>query len=1090
MGQFLKKKAPDRSLKKKKHLRLVPPPQKEGRVKLKDTFWKSTLFNEIYLDQDIYQKEPARWDIDGNVDFEDCHNGLLNLFLNWKESQIEGWTEADTINHWIIPVLRALGWKDENGKSTDPYAEGTSFTVKNGDYSQTYIPDILISDTTELMGLYANRRLSGEKRLEKAKGKLLIPLEAKYWNRINKQHAGKLNKKEEKAKSNKPDAANSLGPNKQTLKYMEVLGLEWGILSDGATWRLFNQELSSESEGRYLEFNLYNLYKRSQRVHESEKDADIFREATKFFYNFFSKKALFPKDKKSELVRKALSESKSYADKVEDDLKDRFVSAINIVCNGLNRAAKSNGEKPDLITIRTVAEAHLFNILFIKSCEVRNILPLKADSYREISLSSMMDALHAFDPDDYEKSPTEMRKILDEAYHWFSFKEKGYELFDSLINLTKMIHSGSNGKGKGFYIEGFRESVFSKKDWKFATQSKLTNIEMVKALFELGFAKATKGSGRSYQEIPYKFFTPRQLGSIYESFLEYRIEKADVDRAYVKKEWKEANLKSEKVKKLKVPKVKKGDLFFTPDNKERKATGSYYTPQYIVDYIVKETIGPLCEGKSSKEILKLKVCDPAMGSGHFLNGALKLLTEKYIEALDQEVMDDITLTPEEAKRIVLDKCIFGVDINDRAVKLSKMSLWLESAHPGKKLERLKDQLVDGDSLAADNAWDSEFDAHWKGKFDAVIGNPPYIRREKFSTPKKVLEEEYKCFHPHADLYVYFIERIDFLLKRSGRGSYIVANKWMRTDYGRYLRNFLLDTGLHRIIDFRDLPVFKDVTTYPCIIFCTPSKSQDQTVDLFDVTTLEQFKNSQSEKKFIKHQVSKDDLSLDFWPIAPTEIYKVYKKIVANGVKFGKKYGKVTHSGVKTGLNPAFVLNREKANELIRQSNSSKEILRPFLEGKDVRKYERPNQNKFLIKFEKGWTKLKYGNLRESQALTRVKKDYPAVMNWLSDFEEKAKKRGDKGDFWWELRQCAYYDVFDRAKLIYPNICSGPEFTYDTKHYANQKTFVIAGKHFDLLAVLNSVIGELYFHIALPLLQGGFFEPSYVYMKQLPLPNQN
>ena len=161
------------------------------------------------------------------------------------------------------------------------------------------------------------------------------------------------------------------------------------------------------------------------------------------------------------------------------------------------------------------------------------------------------------------------------------------------------------------------------------------------------------------------------------------------------------------------------------NNSERKSTSSYYTPDYIVLYIVKETIGPLCEGKSSQEIRNLKVCDPAMGSGHFLHGALNFLTKKYLDAWELEKPSEDVPTTEAAKIDVLD-CLFGVDINPRAVKLEKMSLWLESAHPGKRLENLGDQIKCANALDMDELWKTSHQKTEFNYFDSIIGNPLYV----------------------------------------------------------------------------------------------------------------------------------------------------------------------------------------------------------------------------------------------------------------------------------------------------------------------------------------------------------------------------
>ncbi len=115
-------------------------------------------------------------------------------------------------------------------------------------------------------------------------------------------------------------------------------------------------------------------------------------------------------------------------------------------------------------------------------------------------------------------------------------------------------------------------------------------------------------------------------------------------------------------------------------------------------------------------------------------------------------------------------------------------------------------------------WNKEFpDVFEKGGFDAVIGNPPYVRQELLKGQKEYFNGHYEVYHGVADLYAYFIEKGISLLKDGGQFSYIVANKWMRANYGKPLRSWLKSKRIEEIIDFGDLPVFKQATTYPCIL---------------------------------------------------------------------------------------------------------------------------------------------------------------------------------------------------------------------------------------------------------------------------------
>ena len=130
---------------------------------------------------------------------------------------------------------------------------------------------------------------------------------------------------------------------------------------------------------------------------------------------------------------------------------------------------------------------------------------------------------------------------------------------------------------------------------------------------------------------------------------------------------------------------------------------------------------------------------------------------------------------------------------------------------------------------------------------------------------------------------------------------------------------------------------------------------------------------------------------------------------------------------------------------------------------------------------------RYGTLPDDQAWEWFRKNYPAIANHLLAFKDKAEKRSDKGDFWWELRACDYYNEFEKPKIIYPNICKQPEFIFDESTvYTNQKCFIINSSDLYLLGVLNSKLIFYLFKMILPKLRGDFYEPSYVYFKDFPI----
>lgn len=774
-------------------------------------YWNSSLFNEVYLRKDLPEKYSEMWEEDEAGGFYEFLNNFTNLCKDHegKEKELKNWSETQTINNWIKYILEDLGWANNCGSRQNPFLEEESFRYEN----KTYRTDILVVDLPEEKKYISSAK--GDKKLTEARQSVLIPVEAKYWNRLEQYRQGDSEEKN-KLKKEQDDISRTTSPDQQTLKYMEVLDKDWGILTDGARWRLFNKEISGEDSNRYFEFNLYSLFE-SIVTAETHQDHEEVKVAAKYFYYFFSKSSFFPEESGVEpFANEVLRYSKKYVNKVEEDLKDRFVKAMNYACNGFYKSAKSNKQITDLDIIRSVSESALFNILFTKSLESKNVLPMNSTEYKKISLSSLIDKIEGFDPDKEESINI---RNLERAFKKsngssFAYKSNGLELHDKIVRLTKIIHDGQSKKDDfGFEIAGFRESVFSNEEWKLFQTCKLSNEYWVNILFQLGYAESDI-KNRKYQQIPYSFFTPRQLGSIYESFLEFQLDQADQDMVFENKQWKKADLNSRKYKNKDMPKVKEGELFFTPDNKERKATGSYYTPDFIVRYIIDETLGPLIAEKKSKDILSLKVCDLAMGSGHFLVGSLNFLTKAYIEALSRESEGDLRITLPEAKRKILDSCIFGLDLNLRAVKLAKMSLWLESAYINNKLEKLDDQMICRNSLLDGVLW-KDYPELQENGFDAIVGNPPYIGEKGnedifHEVAKTNLGKKY--YTRWMDYFYFFFHKALDLCRDDGRIGMITTNYYFNATGAIKLREDLKTrANISKLVNLTKAKLFKEAS---------------------------------------------------------------------------------------------------------------------------------------------------------------------------------------------------------------------------------------------------------------------------------------
>ncbi|HDH05146.1 MAG TPA: hypothetical protein ENH01_05450 [Nitrospirae bacterium] len=390
----------------------------------------------------------------------------------------------------------------------------------------------------------------------------------------------------------------------------------------------------------------------------------------------------------------------------------------------------------------------------------------------------------------------------------------------------------------------------------------------------------------------------------------------------------------------------------------------------------------------------------------------------------------------------------------------------------------------------------------KGGFDVVIANPPYVRQEKIKHIKPALKKEYdKFFCGTADIYTYFYKRGIDLLKAKGHLCFIAPNKFMRAGYGKNTRNLLAKEVTPKVvIDFCDLPIF-DATTYPAILLVEkrnspPLKKGDSggffdkflAATFTDIAQLDQLERTLSEIGF---PMPVSALKEEGWNLERPEVLALMEKLRKAGTPLGEYVKGRFYYGIKTGLNEAFVINEKTREQLIAEDPKSEELIKPWLRGRDIKKWKAEWAGLYIINIPSSankqwpWTDQK----TEKQARDTFKHSYPAAHDHLSQWEDKLRKRDDKGRFWWELRSCKYYEAFEQSKIVYPNITKTNIFAFDsTGNLTNQKCFIIPTNDLYLLAVLNSKIGTQWFHSTLPLLRGAFFEPGAIFMQQFPVAN--
>jgi len=365
----------------------------------------------------------------------------------------------------------------------------------------------------------------------------------------------------------------------------------------------------------------------------------------------------------------------------------------------------------------------------------------------------------------------------------------------------------------------------------------------------------------------------------------------------------------------------------------------------------------------------------------------------------------------------------------------------------------------------------------------VIGNPPYIRQELLKEIKPYLKEKYEVYSGYADLYQYFVQKGIEVLSTNGCFHYIVSNKWMRASYGKPLREWLQNFQIQSIIDFGDLPVFEEATVYPCLLEINKKLPDDLfqacEVESLDFTDLEHYLG---ESCFESDQ---EKLSKEVWTLLDKESQSILSKLGNSGIKLKEHVNGEIYRGLITGLNDAFVIDEETREKLINKHKSSEKVIQKYLSGKDINRFIPPNSDKYLINIPNGWTDKKFSN--RDDKWEAVQEELPAIADYLSKYKKAAKKRYDQGEYWWELRACAYLESFEEEKICWRNLQSRGEFTFDKrKHYINAPSVFIPTDEFELIGILNSNLGWFFLSNTTAGRRGGYYEIKPFYIEQFPI----
>ncbi|MCY2989089.1 MAG: N-6 DNA methylase [Planctomycetota bacterium] len=557
------------------------------------------------------------------------------------------------------------------------------------------------------------------------------------------------------------------------------------------------------------------------------------------------------------------------------------------------------------------------------------------------------------------------------------------------------------------------------------------------------------------------------------------------------------------------------DGLVAPQGKEkhktrRKKEGAFYTPAFITRYIVEQTLGVVLTqrfdalreaqfgeatgtavkaladprvydlpalNKPQREALirfwekwqdelgTVRLVDPACGSGAFLieafdqlHAALQASNDRLLELRGHQTLFDLD-------RQILQNNLYGVDLNEEAIEICRLSLWIKTAKRGKTLTSLDHTIRVGNSVVDDpNVHPKAFD--WRagfpevfsaGGFDVVVGNPPYIRQEWLAAYKPYWQRRFKSYFGTADIFVYFYELGVELLRAGGRLGFITSGSWVRGNFGAPLRKCLAEGAkVDSMVDFGEFQPFQGAEMIRPTITVFTKRPPGGTMRLFKWLTLGSPPANLSDVIATAPVMDTGHLGADAWELESDEVMALRKKLANGGKRLTDYVGRKFLYGVKTGLNEVYLIDTARREQLVTDDPTCSPLIRRFLRGQDIREWHCSWSDVWLIcmkssgDFDWPWSRV------DGDAETVFANTYPSLYQHMKENELALKKRQDQGRYWWELRSCSYWDAFENDKVFWPDICKQPRFNLDRSGYCIGDTaFMVADRDYYLLGVLAS-----------------------------------
>ncbi|WP_142860313.1 Eco57I restriction-modification methylase domain-containing protein [Salinigranum halophilum] len=638
------------------------------------------LFSNHYLTEHLRQTEP--WKEVDEAEVREAYDEIRDLWTD-KQDRVADYNEAQLERNFIRPVFDILGIPFE-------IEETVMRTARRPDYG--FFP------STEAADAAFDRADFYEEAIAVA--------DAKYWGR-------ELDTRGEK----KRDYEN---PSYQIHDYLMETPPQWGVLTNGKQWRLYYGPTSHRLDS-YYEIDLPELFE----VVEGEGGIEDFKD----FYLFFRQQAFLPDRSGDCFLDDVYDESGKFAEAIGEDLQENIYDAIRVLAEGF-LDTNENLSEDDLPLIHDSSLIYLYRLIFVlyAESEGRDLLPTDNDIYNE-----------SYSLNELKREVVDKRDETQQHYQTWQTN-----LWDTLEELFLLIDQGSQGQGipkDQLYIPAYNGGLFrtspdqdDSEEAQFLATHKADDAHVAEVIDLLTRRDADEGDGLVF--VDYSSLDERHLGSIYEGLLEYKLDIADQPLTVKEGEYSPATSSD-------VIEVHEGDVYLRTDAGERKATGSYYTPEYIVEYIVEETLDPIVSdiredllaqdpfdkeggGQFAKDfaerVFNLKILDPAMGSGHFLVNAVDYLAREIIDAQERQdkqaiesgridSIEEPTTKEGElrdinwARRQIAQRCIYGIDLNPLATELAKVSLWLRTLAAEQPLAFLDHHLKTGNSLIGANIED-------------------------------------------------------------------------------------------------------------------------------------------------------------------------------------------------------------------------------------------------------------------------------------------------------------------------------------------------------------------------------------------------